>query len=89
MKGRREKIMQKSAIVLQDIFLNQVRKEKVIVTVHLMNGFQIKGQVKGFDNFTIVMECEGKQMIVYKHAVSTITPAKTVFFTFSEKKDQN
>ena len=89
MKGGRILTMQKSAIVLQDVFLNQVRKEKVSVTIHLVNGFQIKGFVKGFDNFTIIMESEGKQIIVYKHAVSTITPAKTVFFTFADKKEQN
>jgi len=78
--------MQKSVIILQDVFLNQVRKEKVSVTIHLINGFQIKGFVKGFDNFTVILESEGKQMVVYKHAISTITPAKTVFFTFADKK---
>ena len=77
--------MQKSAIVLQDVFLNQVRKEKVPVTIHLTNGYQIKGSVKGFDNFTIIMDTEGKQLMIYKHAVSTISPSKSVFFTFSEK----
>ena len=77
--------MQKSVIVLQDVFLNQVRKEKVLVTIHLTNGYQIKGTVKGFDNFTIILETEGKQLMIYKHAVSTISPIKTVFFTFSDK----
>ena len=77
--------MQKPNIILQDVFLNQVRKEHVPVTIHLMNGFQIKGLVRGFDNFTVILECEGKQLMVYKHAISTITPAKSVFFSFSEK----
>ena len=80
--------MQKPTIVLQDVFLNQVRKEKVSVTIHLMNGYQIKGFVKGFDNFTIILDSEGKQMIVYKHAISTITPSKTVFFTFGDRRNE-
>jgi host factor-I protein len=70
--------MQKNSVVLQDVFLNQIRKEKILVTIHLANGFQIKGTVKGFDNFVVMIETDGKQMMVYKHAISTITPAKSV-----------
>ena len=77
--------MQKSMIILQDVFLNQVRKEKVVVTIHLANGYQIKGVIKGFDNFIIILESEGKQMMLYKHAVSTISPSKTVMFPFTDK----
>lgn len=80
--------MQKSVIVLQDVFLNQVRKEHVGVTIHLTNGYQIKGTVKGFDNFTIILDSEGKQLMIYKHAVSTISPSKAVFFTFSDKQKE-
>ena len=80
--------MQKSVIILQDVFLNQVRKEKVPVTIHLTNGYQIKGSVKGFDNFTIILDSEGKQLMIYKHAVSTISPVKSVFFTFSDKQKE-
>lgn len=63
---------------LQDIFLNQVRKENIPATVYLVNGFQIRGMVRGFDNFTVVLESDGKQMLVYKHAISTITPMRPV-----------
>ncbi len=77
--------MQKSVIVLQDVFLNQIRKEKVTVTIHLTNGYQIKGVVKGFDNFIIILESEGKQLMIYKHAVSTISPTKSVLFPFTDK----
>ena len=70
--------MQKSVVALQDLFLNQVRKEKIQVTVHLVNGYQIKGSVVGFDSFTMILEAEGRQMVVYKHAISTITPHKPV-----------
>ena len=72
--------MQKSGVNLQDVFLNQIRKDATMVTIHLCNGFQIKGLVKGFDNFVILIDTDGKQMMVYKHAVSTITPQKTVSF---------
>lgn len=63
---------------LQDVFLNQSRKEKMALTIFLTNGFQFKGIVKGFDNFTIILDCDGKQQLVYKHAVSTIIPARPV-----------
>ena len=63
---------------LQDLFLNQVRKEKVAVSIYLINGFQHRGLVKGFDNYAIMLENDGKQFLVYKHAVATITPTKAV-----------
>ena len=63
---------------LQDLFLNQVRKERVAVSIYLTNGFQHRGVVKGFDNYAIMLENDGKQFLVYKHAVATITPAKLV-----------
>ncbi|HEY5563342.1 MAG TPA: RNA chaperone Hfq [Clostridiaceae bacterium] len=66
---------------LQDIFLNNARKNKIPVIIHLTNGFQIKGFVTGFDNFIVLFDCEGKQMMVYKHAMSTITPSKQILFT--------
>jgi host factor-I protein len=68
--------MNKTANNLQDIFLNGARKSKIPVTIYLTNGFQIRGNVKGFDSFTVVLDCDGKQMLIYKHAVSTITPLK-------------
>jgi host factor-I protein len=66
---------------LQDVFLNQARKGHIPVTIHLTNGFQLKGYVKGFDNFTIILDNEGKQILVYKHAVSTISPLRPILFT--------
>jgi len=60
----------------QDTILNQVRKENMSVTVYLTNGFQIRRTVKGFDNYVILLESEGKQQMIYKHAVSTIVPAR-------------
>lgn len=78
--------MSKPQINLQDAFLNQVRKDNIPVTIFLVNGFQLKGIVKGFDNFTVIIESDGKQMMVYKHAISTISPMKPVSTTFSEPK---
>lgn len=63
---------------LQDVFLNQARIDKVAVTIFLTNGFQFKGMVRGFDSYTIVLDCDGKQNLVYKHAVSTIIPARPI-----------
>lgn len=60
----------------QDVFLNEARKTATSVTIHLVNGFQLRGVVKGFDSYVIVLETEGKQMLVYKHGVTTITPVK-------------
>lgn len=61
---------------LQDLFLNQTRKERQPVTLFLMNGFQMRGIVRGFDSFTVVLETDGKQQLIYKHAISTLVPAK-------------
>lgn len=63
---------------LQDVFLNQARKEHIPVTIYLTNGFQFRGVVRGFDSFTVILDCDGKQSLVYKHAISTITPAKPI-----------
>ena len=63
---------------LQDSFLNQVRKDKLMVTMFLMNGFQLHGIVRGFDGFTVVLDSDGKQQLIYKHAISTIVPSKPV-----------
>ncbi len=65
-------------INIQDQYLNQLRRDGINVTVFLLNGFQLRGQIKGFDNFTVLFETEGKQQLVYKHAISTFAPQKNV-----------
>ena len=72
--------MQKT-LNLQETFLNQVRKHKTSVTVFLVNGFQIKGQVTGFDSFTVLLCSDGRQQLIYKHAISTIQPSRAVQLT--------
>lgn len=73
---------------LQDVFLNQARIEKIAVTIFLTNGFQFKGMVKGFDSYTIVLDCDGKQNLVYKHAVSTIIPARQISILEATLKEE-
>ena len=72
--------MNKSTNNLQDIVLNGARKSRIQVTLYLTNGFQLKGNVTGFDSFTVILNCDGKQMMIYKHAISTITPLKPIVF---------
>ncbi|RSD23042.1 RNA chaperone Hfq [Mesobacillus subterraneus] len=67
---------------IQDQYLNQCRKDNINVTVFLLNGFQLRGQIKGFDNFTVLFESDGKQQLVYKHAISTFAPQKNVQIDF-------
>jgi host factor-I protein len=63
---------------LQDVFLAQVYRNRLQVTVFLMNGFQMRGHVTGFDAFTVVLTSDGKQQMIYKHAISTIIPERAV-----------
>lgn len=71
-------MINKNQLNLQDTFLNQIRKDKVLVTIYMVNGFQIKGIVKGFDNFTVIVEMDGRQQLVYKHAISTVSPIRPI-----------
>lgn len=80
--------MTNKVINLQDSFLNQVRKENMPVIIYLVNGFQLRGSVKGFDNFTVIIENDGKQQLVYKHAISTITPFRALN-SFHQNRDDN
>jgi host factor-I protein len=70
--------MQKTALNLQDVFLARARRANLFLTVFLMNGFQMHGVVAGFDSFTVVLNSDGKQQLIYKHAISTIIPVRPV-----------
>ena len=61
---------------LQDAILKEVRREKVPVTLFLMNGFQLRGIITGFDSFVVVLVTDGKQQMIYKHAISTLVPVR-------------
>ena len=78
----------KNQLNMLDAFLNQIRREKIPVTIYLVNGFQIKGLIKGFDNFTAIVEQEGRQQMVYKHAISTIAPIKPISILAMDTKGE-
>ena len=63
-------------INLQDAILKEVRRDKIPVTLFLMNGFQLRGTITGFDSFVVVLVSDGKQQMIYKHAISTLAPMK-------------
>ena len=64
------------AMNLQDAILKECRREKAPVTLFLMNGFQLRGIITGFDSFVVVLVTDGKQQMIYKHAISTLAPMK-------------
>ncbi len=65
--------MQKNTHI-QDLILSRIRRSKANVTMFLMNGYQLRGTISGFDQFVVVLMSDGKQQVIYKHAISTITP---------------
>ena len=71
----------KTEINLQDTFLNRARQEKVPLTVFLTNGFQLRGVLRCFDTFIILFDCDGKQEMIYKHAISTVIPQRRLEMT--------
>ncbi len=73
---------------LQDAFLTLARRQDVPLTVFLVNGFQMRGVVRGFDPFTVVLESEGKQQLIYKHAISTIAPQRNIDLRGAEDAEE-
>ena len=63
---------------LQESFLNLIRTERVPVTLFLVNGFQMRGTLRGFDNFVVLLESEGRQQMIFKHAISTVAPGRNL-----------
>ena len=73
---KKEGILMSEVMNLQDTILKEVRRDKVPVTLFLMNGFQLRGTVSGYDNFVVVLVTDGKQQMIYKHAISTLVPIR-------------
>lgn len=71
-------IMAIKGLVNQDSFLKHLRKDQILVTIHLLNGFQFRGLIKAFDSFVVIIEVDKKQVLIYKHAISTISPSKYI-----------
>lgn len=65
-------------ITLQDAILNEVIRDKVPLTLFLMNGFQLRGTITGYDSFVVVLVSDGKQQMIYKHAISTLAPTRSL-----------
>ena len=75
------------AINLQEAILKEVRRDKVPVTLFLMNGFQLRGIITGFDSFSLVLDSDGRQQFIYKHAVSTLVPLRPLSLREEEGDD--
>jgi len=73
---KKEVLHMSDTINLQEAILKECRKEKVPVTLFLMNGFQLRGIVTGYDSFVVVLVSDGKQQMIYKHAISTLAPIR-------------
>ena len=63
---------------LQELFLTRARRDRVPSTLFLMNGFQMRGVITGFDAFVVILDSDGKQQVIYKHAISTVVPMRSV-----------
>ena len=80
----------KNEINLQDAFLNVMRQQGQLITVILMNGYQMRGIVRGFDSFIVMLESDGRQQMIYKHAISTMVPQQRVeFYARREERTPN
>ena len=80
--------MQGNKVNLQEIFLTKVRRDRLPVTMFLMNGFQLRGTITGFDAFVVVLDSDGKQQVIYKHAISTIAPIRQVDLSAQEQTEE-
>ena len=75
-------------INLQDSFLNILRKEHTEVTIILTNGYQQKGVIKGYDNYVVMLDSDGKQLMIFKHVISTIVPQRPVPFNVLREQQE-
>ena len=71
---------------LQDLFLLRARRDRLPVTMFLMNGFQMRGVITGFDAFVVILDSDGRQQVIYKHAISTVVPLRPVALRESEEE---
>ena len=77
-KSKKEGIHMSDTLNLQDAVLKEARRDKVPVTLFLMNGFQLRGIITGFDSFVVLLVTDGKQQMIYKHAISTLVPIRSL-----------
>ncbi|MEM9279950.1 MAG: RNA chaperone Hfq [Pseudomonadota bacterium] len=82
-------MMAEKAQNLQDAFLNEVRKQKIPLTIFLVNGVKLNGVVSWFDNFCVLLRRDGISQLVYKHAISTIMPGAPVLMGNSSEEEKS
>jgi host factor-I protein len=70
--------MEKQEQNIQDVFLNNIRKDKTVVTIYLMNGVKLTGKVKSFDRYSVILETNNQDQLIFKHAISTIAVGKSL-----------
>ena len=75
-KFKKEGIHMSENLTLQEAILKECIRERVPVTLFLMNGFQLRGVITGFDSFVVILVSDGKQQMIYKHAISTLAPIR-------------
>ena len=80
--------MTNKAPTLQDTFLSAARRSDIPVTVFLMNGFQMRGTIAGYDPFIVILSADGKQNLIYKHTISTISPSRPMDLSVREGATQ-
>src|SRR6266581_9703017 len=73
----KEAPMEKPAQNIQDSFLNNARKDKIVLTIYLMSGVKLSGRIKSFDKYSLVLETNSQEQLIFKHAVSTVVTQKT------------
>ena len=69
--------MDKPAQNIQDSFLNNARKDKIVLTIYLMSGVKLSGRIKSFDKYSLVLETNNQEQLIFKHAISTVVTLKT------------
>ena len=69
--------MEKPAQNIQDSFLNNARKDKIVLTIYLMSGVKLSGRIKSFDKYSLVLETNNQEQLIFKHAISTVVTQKT------------
>ncbi len=84
-----EKDNKNRGINIQDVFLNHVRKTNNPVTIFITNGVQVRGYVKAFDSYVVVLETDGRQQMIYKHAISTVSPTRAIDVLFTSNSNED
>jgi len=79
--------MDKPAQNIQDSFLNNARKDKIVLTIYLMSGVKLSGRIKSFDKYSLVLETNNQEQLIFKHAISTVVTLKT--HSYSSSSQQN